>query len=250
MKNKQFVYRLRKGCFYFLFLSMGGYPLSMLASPSYVVEQQVGKTVTGSVTDNMGPLAGVSIVVKGTTNGTVTDVDGNYSIEVPTGSVLQFSYIGYNMKEIVVGNQTHIDVKMSEDNQLLDEVVVIGYGTQKKVNLTGAVSSVKGEVLNERTFNNSTTALQGMAPGLTIIDKGGEPGNESSSINIRGIGTLGKSNPLILVDNVPVSSMNDVLPQDIESVSILKDAASASIYGSRAANGVILVTTKRGSDKN
>ncbi len=117
------------------------------------------------------------------------------------------------------------------------------------MNLTGAISSVKGDVINERTFNNTATALQGLAPGLTIIDKGGEPGSENSSINIRGIGTLGISKPLILVDNIPVSNLNDVLPQDIESVSVLKDAASASIYGSRAANGVILVTTKRGEDK-
>lgn len=249
MENKQIVQGLRKGCLYFLFLSMGGYPLSTFAETPSAVQQQVGKTVSGVVKDDLGPLAGVSVSVKGTTNGTVTNAEGEFTLDVPKGAVLQFSYVGFNTQEVVINNQVRVDIQMTENNLLLDEVVVIGYGTQKKVNLTGAVSSVKGDVMNERTFNNSTTALQGMAPGLTIIDKGGEPGNESSSINIRGIGTLGKSNPLILVDNVPVSSMNDVLPQDIESVSILKDAASASIYGSRAANGVILVTTKRGSEK-
>lgn len=248
--KKQIVQQVTKGCAYFILLSASaGYPLSSYAGTSLSIVQQNERTITGTITDASGALIGVSVVVKGTTNGTVTDMDGKYSLKVPANAILQFSYIGYNPQEIAVRDQKVIDLKMTEDNHVLNEVVVVGYGTQKKVNLTGAVSSVKGEVLNERTFTNTATALQGLAAGLTIIDKGGEPGNESSSINIRGIGTLGKSGPLILVDNVPVNSMNDVLPQDIESISVLKDAASASIYGSRAANGVILVTTKRGADK-
>ena len=220
-------------------------------SSALLSTSQEKKVVSGKVVDANGePIIGATILEKGTTNGTVTDFDGNFSLKVAEGGQLEFSYVGFQSQELKAIYGRNLMVTLKEDAEILDEVVVVGYGTQKKVNLTGAVSSVKGDILNERTFTNSTAALQGMAAGLTIIDKGGEPGSESSSINIRGIGTLGKSNPLILVDNVPVLSMNDVLPQDIESISVLKDAASSSIYGSRAANGVILVTTKRGaSDK-
>ncbi|MCD7937213.1 MAG: TonB-dependent receptor plug domain-containing protein, partial [Tannerellaceae bacterium] len=251
MKNKRVVQSGKKTILFLLCMMMGLCSVNLHASvDGPAVAQQAGKNVSGTVVDHAGiPLIGVSVAVKGTTNGTVTNLDGEYSLNVPDNAILVFTYIGFRPQEIVVGNQSVIHIDMAEDTQTLDEVVVVGYGTQKKVNLTGAVSNVKGDVINERTFSNSTNALQGLAPGLTIIDKGGEPGRESSSINIRGIGTLGNSSPLILVDNVPVNSLNDVLPQDIESISVLKDAASAAIYGSRAANGVILVTTKRGDDK-
>jgi len=212
--------------------------------------EQQGRTVTGVVNDASGPVIGANVVVKGTTNGAVTDIDGRFSISnVPNNAVLQVSYIGYIPREVNIGNQTQFDITIQEDVEALGEVVVIGYGTQKKANLTGAVSTVTGDKVNEQTFSNTSNALQGMASGLMIVDKGGIPGQESFSINIRGIGTLGNADPLIIVDNVPGISLNNVMPQDIESVSILKDAASAAIYGSRAANGVILITTKRGSEQ-
>lgn len=220
-----------------------------IASKQAPVTAQNGIAVRGTVTDHTGmPLVGVNVVVKGTTIGTVTDIDGNFDLtNVPQGSILQFSYIGYKNQEIKA--QAKVTVALSEDNELLDEVVVVGYGTQKKVNMTGAVSSVKVGALDNRPVTNATNALAGLAAGLSVTNTGGSvPGLESPTIRIRGQGTLNNSDPLIVIDGMAGASISDINPQDIESISILKDAASSAIYGSRAANGVILITTKKGTE--
>jgi TonB-linked SusC/RagA family outer membrane protein len=207
--------------------------------------------VTGRVTDaNNEPLIGVSIVIQGNSGGTITDIDGRYTLEeVDADATLVFSYIGYVSQKIVVGNQQTLNVQMKEDNQTLEEVVVIGYGVQKKVNVTGAVSMVKAEAIENRPITNVTTGLQGLLPGVSIVSSSGQPG-AVPSINIRGTGTINSSTaPLILIDGVAGGDINLLNPSDIESVSVLKDAASSAIYGARAANGVILVTTKKGEKK-
>ncbi|KAA5546819.1 TonB-dependent receptor [Adhaeribacter rhizoryzae] len=209
------------------------------------------KAVTGKVTSEAGePLIGVTVVVKGTTVGTSTDATGNYSIEVPNdGGTLVFSYIGFLTKEVLVGNATTLNVTLATDAKALEEVVVVGYGTQKKETLTGSVASVNGELLTTRPVTNPTAAIQGRMPGVRIVQNSGEPGNEGASIRIRGIGTFSGagSNPLVLIDGVE-GNLSNLDPNNIESISVLKDAASASIYGSRAANGVVLVTTKQGKE--
>lgn len=207
--------------------------------------QQHGKIITGSVKDHSGiPVIGANVVVKGTLNGTITDIDGNFSIEVPENASLSVSYIGYMEKVVPIGNNTVLNIILSEDTQKLDEVIVVGYGTQKKVNLTGAISSVDAESLENRPITNSTQALQG-TQGVYVNQAGAQPGADGATIRIRGQGTLNNNDPLILVDGIefPLEAVN---PNDIESISVLKDAASSAIYGSRAANGVILVKTKSG----
>ncbi|MFV0506406.1 MAG: SusC/RagA family TonB-linked outer membrane protein [Bacteroidales bacterium] len=206
------------------------------------------KTITGKVIDESGlGMPGVAVVQKGTTIGSITDVDGKFSVSVPEGAILQFSFMGMKTQEVTVGSEGTININMEPDAIGLEEVVAIGYGTQKKVNLTGAVSTIKGDEIVKRPVANVETMLQGRMPGVQIVQNSGEPGNESVSIRIRGTGTFSSagSNPLILVDGVQ-GSLSDLNPNNIESISVLKDAASASIYGARAANGVILVTTKTG----
>lgn len=212
------------------------------------------KVVKGVVTDdNNQPLAGVNVVEQGTTNGTITDMNGNYSLELSDpNAVLQFSFIGSKTIMQKVGNQTSINVVLQEDSQTLSEVVVVGFGTQKKVNLTGSVSTVASKALESRPVMNVSQALQGLVPGLNFSyagsGNGGELNNEMK-LNIRGGGTIGdgsKSSPLVLIDGME-GDMNALNPQDIESVSVLKDAAASSIYGSRAPFGVILITTKKGT---
>lgn len=213
-------------------------------------EQPQEKEISGSITDSQGfPLPGVSIVVKGTTIGTVTDANGKFQFSIPLNAeTLIFSFVGMKTQEVAVNDLDYFTVKLEEDIVGLEEVVAVGYGVQKKVNLTGAVAAVKGEELSNRTFSDTRQALQGMASGMTIIDRGGIPGEESLEMTIRGVSSLSaSSNPLVLVDGIE-SSMSDVNPNDIESISVLKDAASSAIYGSRAANGVILITTKRGTE--
>ena len=210
---------------------------------------QAQQKVTGIVTDNKGEsIPGVNVLVKGTATGSITDIDGNYSITVPdTKSVLQFTFIGYQLQEILVGNQHSINVELLDDSQALEEVVVVGYGTQKKATLTGAVSSVKGENLKTAGVANVTNTFAGRIPGVIATNRSGEPGADFSTILIRGKGSLNDNSPLIVIDGVANRSGLDRLSSnDIESVTILKDA-SAAIYGAQAANGVILVTTKRGS---
>lgn len=204
-------------------------------------------TVKGQVvTDDQLGLPGVSIIEKGTTNGTVTNTDGNYELRISSSeAVLVYSFIGFVQQEITVGDQDEINVVLGEDTQDIDEVVVVGFGTQKKANITGAAASVKmDKVLGNRPVTHPAIALQGSIPGLQVTANSGQPGSEGISLNIRGETSINGGGPLVLMDNVPVS-MFDVNPQDIESVTVLKDAAAASIYGARAAFGVILITTKK-----
>ncbi|AWW29514.1 SusC/RagA family protein [Echinicola strongylocentroti] len=211
-------------------------------------------TVTGTITDENGEaLPGVYVLIKGTSNGTVTDIDGNYSIEAPDTQVtLVFKIVGYVTEEIKIGNQTTIDLKMKEDLKSLEEVVVVGYGSEKKINLTGSVSSISNQDIESRPITNISAGLSGLAAGVQVSQSnGGIAGGDGGTIRIRGVGTFNNANPLIVVDGIPSEGtgiMNDIDPNDIQDISILKDAASASIYGSRGANGVILITTKRGQE--
>lgn len=206
------------------------------------------QAVKGKITEEDGtPLPGVNVLEKGTTNGTVTDTDGVYTLNVSSAeSILVFSFIGYLTEEIVVGNQATIDIQLKSDAKTLSEVVVVGYGTQDKKDVTGAISSVKGSDFENLPVSSTQQALQGRASGVTIVRSGGEPGN-SGSIRIRGVGTVNNADPLIIIDGVPSDGpLGDVNPNDIESVEVLKDASASAIYGTRAANGVVIVTTKRG----
>lgn len=213
----------------------------------YTREQQQN-LVTGTVIDTKGEkLLGVNVTVKGTTIGALTDLEGRYSIAVPNASAtLQFSFIGYVQQEVIAGDRKVIDVTLAEDVQLLEEVVVVGYGTVKKVNLTGAVSSVKfDEAISNRPITNASQALGGNMPGIWVSQNSGKPGSDGAQLMVRGWGTLNNSNPLVIIDGVE-GLFEQINPNDIESISVLKDAASAAIYGSKAANGVILITTKTG----
>lgn len=210
--------------------------------------QQQSKKITGTIVDINGePIIGANILVKGTSNGTITDIDGQFSIEADSKSVLNISYIGYLTKEIVVGNQQTVRVILREDTKTLDEVVVIGYGTQKKADLTGSVANVSAEKLNTQSNTNIGQALQGKIAGVDIVSQGGNPG-AGTRIMVRGIGTLNNAAPLYIVDGMYMSGIDHINPNDIASIDVLKDASSAAIYGSRAANGVIIVTTKEGSN--
>lgn len=207
------------------------------------------KIVNGNVTDATGtPIVGASVTAKGTTNGAITDIDGNFTLALAHNGTISVSYIGYQSQDINVTAGKSIKIILKEDAQALDEIVVIGYGTQKKINLTGAVSAVSGKEMNKRPVVNAANMLQGQVPGLRVVQSSGQPGAESVSFRIRGQGTYSDagSDPLILINGVP-GALSTLDPSIIESVSVLKDAASASIYGSRAANGVVLVTTKKGS---
>ena len=207
------------------------------------------KTVTGKIIDSTGePVIGASVLVKGTTNGVISDIDGNFSIQgVANDAVLQISFVGYKAQDISVAGKTRIDVTLVEDTEMLDEVVVVGYGVQKKSDVTGALASVSSEELNTKPVSNAFEALQGKAAGVDITSSQ-RPG-ELGDIRIRGNRSLNASNsPLYVVDGVPLNSggIETINPRDIESIDILKDASSTAIYGSRGANGVILITTKRG----
>lgn len=207
---------------------------------------QQNLTVSGVVTSaaDQLPLIGVSVQVKGTTNGAITDLDGNYTVSVAYGETLVFSYIGFKTQEIQITNQTTLNVVMEEDSETLDEVVVVGYGVQKKKLVTGATVQVKGETLAKMNTNSPLQAMQGQTPGVNISSTSGQPG-EGMKVSIRGLGTVGNASPLYLIDGVggDISTLN---PADIESIDVLKDAASAAIYGAQAANGVVLITTKSG----
>ena len=206
----------------------------------------VSRKLSGKVVDASGmPVIGAGVMVEGTGTGTVTDVDGSYSLDsVSENTVLEISCMGYQSVTVEVGNRKVLDVTLREDTQFLEEVVVVGYGTQKKVNLTGSVSMVSSDEISARPISSMTSGLQGLLPGVTVVNPNGQPGESNTTIRVRGIGTIGNANPLILIDGVE-GDISAVNPEDIESVSVLKDAASASIYGSRAANGVLLVTTKK-----
>ena len=205
--------------------------------------------VTGVVVDASGvPLIGVNVLEKGTTNGTITDFDGKFTLNVSSPNAkLVISYIGYVSQEVSVPKNGELKVVLKEDTETLEEVVVVGYGTQKKANLSGSVSSVDSEQLQNRPIQNVSSGLQGLMPGVTITGTNGAPGMDSGNIRVRGTGTLNSASPYILIDGVESETMGGLDPNDIASISVLKDAASAAIYGSKAANGVILITTKRGS---
>jgi TonB-linked SusC/RagA family outer membrane protein len=200
--------------------------------------------LTGTVVDEANEaVIGANVLVKGTQNATMTDVNGKFTLDVPSGSTLVVSFMGYLSQEVAINQQTQVTITLKEDRQALEEVVVVGYGTQKKGNLTGSVAVIETADLATRPFASTSSALQGVAAGVTVTNSSGAPGSQGT-IRVRGIGTLNNSNPLILIDGVE-GDMNSIDPSMIASINVLKDAASSSIYGSRAANGVILVTTKR-----
>lgn len=203
--------------------------------------------VTGIVTEENGaPLPGVNVLVKGTTMGTVTDSEGKFSLNVSSAeSVLVFSFIGYQIQEVPLGGQSVVNVQLVPDTKTLSEVVVVGYGTQEKTDVTGSISSVKGSEFENLPVAVAQQALQGRTAGVNIVRNGGAPG-DPGAIRIRGVGTVNDANPLIIIDGVPAGGLSDVNPNDIESIDVLKDASASAIYGTRAANGVVIVTTKRG----
>lgn len=212
---------------------------------SFATTQQAG-ICKGLVKDATGEsVIGASVVVKGTTNGTITDFDGNFSLDVKKGDVIVISYVGYQTQEIK-WNGSPLNVILKEDSKTLSEVVVVGYGTQKKANLSGSVAMVDSKELENRPIQNVSSGLQGLMPGVAITGTNGAPGQDAGKIRVRGIGTLNEAGPYILVDGIETGTLSAVDPNDIESISVLKDAASAAIYGSKAANGVVLITTKRG----
>ncbi len=206
------------------------------------------KTVSGTVSDSSGNLPGVSVLVKGTKTGTETDFNGKYSIKAKVGDVLVLSYLGYKTTEKLVGNTTVINVSLEEDSSSLDEVVIVAYGSQTKASLTGSISVIDAKQLENVTFANPIQGLEGLASGLRVIQSSGQPGDDPI-IRIRGFGSINAdSAPLIVLDGVPYSgSLNSINPQDIESTTVLKDASSTSLYGNKASNGVLLITTKKGS---
>lgn len=207
-------------------------------------------TINGTVTDASGePIPGVTVSIQGTSTGTATDMDGRYSIVAPEGSTLVFSFIGFETQQIAVANQTVVNVTLMEDMASLEEVVVVGYGTQKKANLTGAVSTISSSDIENRPVSNVALALQGLSPGLSVTRATGQPGDEGIGIQVRGATSAnGNVEPLLIIDGVssPGVSLQTINPNDIESISVLKDAAAAAIYGAQAAGGVILITTKKG----
>jgi TonB-linked SusC/RagA family outer membrane protein len=213
-------------------------------------ETQQGKRVTGKVIDENGvPVIGANVVEKETTNGVITDMDGTFSLNVQENAWLQVSYVGYISQEIEVGAQRELQITLREDSRSLEEVVVVGYGTQKKVNLTGSIQNVSSNELTKRNTSNTSVALQGLVPGMSVVQASGQPGADGASIVVRGTGSINSStSPLILIDGIE-GDINNIDLNAIESISVLKDAASASIYGSRASNGVILVTTKRSKEE-
>ncbi|WP_276879058.1 TonB-dependent receptor [Bacteroides heparinolyticus] len=209
---------------------------------------QQDKNVSGVVTDQNGdPIIGANVMVKGTTNGTITDVDGNFTINnVSQSAILVVSYIGYVTKEIPVGRQQPLRIVLQEDQQTLDEVIVVGYGTMKKSDITGAIASVDKDKIARQPVANVSSALQGLATGVSVTSNSGSPGS-ASTIRIRGVGTVNDAEPLFVVDGMPVTDINYLSASDIQSMEILKDASASAIYGSRGANGVILITTKKGA---
>ena len=214
---------------------------------TYSLQQQQSRTITGSVTDASGaPLPGVTVIIKGKTTGTITDANGKYSLaNVPADATLAFSFVGMKPQEVKVAGKSTINIVMAEETTAIDEVVAIGYGTVKKKDLSGAVGTIKTEQLDGSVNFNLSNAMQGKIAGVSIASGGGAPGS-NPVIKIRGAGSLNNTDPLILVDDVPVTDMSILNPNDIESLQVLKDASAAAIYGSRAANGVILITTKTG----
>ena len=208
------------------------------------------KKIKGTIKDSAGePIIGANVILKGdATVGSITDIDGNFDLSVPSNATLQVSYIGYNTQDVPVGNKSFLNITLKEDTETLDEVVVVGYGSQKKVNVIGSIASVDSKALESRAVPDVSNMLTGQMSGVTITQESGNPGQDAGTIRIRGVGSFGATpSPLVLVDGLP-GSLSDLTPADIDNISVLKDASSAAIYGSRAANGVILVTTKKGKE--
>ena len=216
-----------------LLLLLAGLPMALLAQSSHI---------SGIVADASGdPLIGVNVLVKGTTVGTITDMDGRFSLQADRETAtLVFSFVGFKDKEVLLKGKTNLSVVMQEDNEILDEVVVVGYGVQKRQSITGSVASINRDEIKAVTSANLTNSLQGKIPGLNIKQNSSEPGSYDNSFNIRGLGS-----PLVIIDGIPRDDFDRLDPNEIESISVLKDA-SAAVYGVRAANGVILVTTRKG----
>ncbi len=249
-KNGMKMLRIGGATMLFSIASVSGFAHSAVHATNYAMHWQNQVTVRGTVKDiSTGqPLAGVTVSVKGTNQATTTDEQGNYSLDgVPGSATLVFTSVGFEKKEVSVSNQTTVNIDLAATSDNIDEVVVVGYGTQKKETVTGAVSAVKGEELKKSPAINLSNAMAGRVPGVVATNGSGEPGYDGSGIRIRGTNTLGDSGPLIVIDGIPARSggIDRLNPADIENISVLKDA-SAAIYGARAANGVILVTTKRG----
>ena len=211
-----------------------------------ISQQQGSYQLTGTILDGMGePVIGANVLVKGTTNGVVTDLNGKFSLQVKPNDILQISYIGYNSQEVAVKGQHTLNITLKEDVESLDEVVVVGYGTMKKKDLTGSVSSVKADELTAFTVANPVQALQGRVPGVVLSQNTGDPSGDYS-IRIRGVNSIkGDNSPLYIIDGIPASTAS-INTYDIESMEILKDASATAIYGSRGANGVVMITTKKG----
>ncbi|PCH69961.1 MAG: SusC/RagA family TonB-linked outer membrane protein [Bacteroidales bacterium] len=220
--------------------------MMVLCSVAITFSQSPNKEITGKITDSSGfGIPGVNISLKATTIGTVSDIDGNYSISASSKNVIVYSFIGYTTQEILVGDQVQINVIIQEDAIGMDEVVVIGYGVQKKSLVTGAISGITSEDLKNNSWSNAENALQGRTPGVVIVPQSGSPG-AGMNIKIRGAGTNGNSNPLYIVDGIRMSDITSISPNDIQSMEVLKDGASAAIYGAEGGNGVIMITTKQG----
>lgn len=222
-------------CIFLLFSSMGIYAQDLITVNGTVIEKST-----------KDPLIGVTIAEKGTTNGTLSDIDGNFTMRVNSGATLIVSYMGYLTQEVKVSANTPLTIQLEEDSKVLGEVVVVGYGVQKKVNLTGAVSAIDGDVIASKSVSDVRAALQGEMPGVAVLRSSGKPGSETSGIRIRGFSSINDAKALVLIDGVE-GDMTLLNPNDIESISVLKDAAASSIYGAKAAAGVVLITTKNGT---
>lgn len=217
-----------------------------LGTCDVLAQQQGNVTIKGRVVDTKGAaIVGAAVLQKGTTNGTVTDLDGNYTLTIPADATLAFSFVGYESKQEAVLGRNQINVTLEEESLELGEFVVVGYGTQKKADLTGSVAIVDADELKKVSNSNISTMLQGKAAGVQITTDG-QPGADPA-VRIRGLGSFNSTAPLYVVDGVPLgTTIRDFSPNDIETIQVLKDASAAAIYGSRAANGVIIITTKRG----
>jgi TonB-linked SusC/RagA family outer membrane protein len=219
------------------------------SSSSELMQQNSQKRINGTVRDNLFPLIGVAVMIEGTTTGTITDVNGAFELDVTPGAKLRISYIGYDGKLVEIGESDFYDIVLESSSEFLEEVVVVGYGTVLRKDVIGAIDQVQAKAIEGRPVANLTQALQGVSPGLVIQQRSMNPNDNSMNINIRGISSLNNNDPLLVIDGMVadnIESMNSINPNDIESVSVLKDAGSAAIYGSRSANGVILITTKKG----
>ena len=214
-------------------------------SPLPIIQEK-GKTLKCRVVDKEGnPIIGASVVEKGSNGGVITDLNGYFTLQTGDDPIIQISYIGFQTKTLKGRELQNSTIVLQEDTQNIEEVVVVGYGVQKKVNLTGAVSDIKSDLLENRTASTMENLLAGNIAGVTIQQTSGQPGHDAGTVRVRGIGTLGNSDAMVLIDGIE-STMSNVDPNDIESISVLKDAAASAIYGVRAANGVVLITTKKG----